>query len=409
MKVYIKTFGCRVNQVESQAALEEFKKQNYTPTQNAQEADLCLINTCSVTHKADRDAGKEIRKILRQNPKARLIITGCYAAVAQAELAAKYPSAKIIQKTDLSMALFDKNINWAVAEHEGKSRAFVKIQDGCDNYCAYCIVPYARGKKTSKPAPFALAEITNLITSGYKEIVLTGINIGNYSCPLTGANLAALLPEIFKIKGDFRIRFSSIEVNTVTPELVLAAAAGGEKFCNYFHIPLQSGAAPVLKSMKRRYTPQEYLDKLAFIRQNLPGAGIYADIIAGYPAETQADFEASVNFTDKAAFAGLHVFSYSARKGTPAAQMPQLSAAEIKTRADILRQKDKELRAAFAKSLIGATQQFLAEEETKEGLSGVLGNFQRAIIKPAGKAKTISQVKITAAKAGLCCGEYSEI
>lgn len=395
MKVFIKTFGCRVNQVESQAVLEKFLSQGHEITQDFKEADLCLLNTCSVTHKADKDAEREIRKISKENPAARLIITGCYAVANKDKILSLCPSAQVVLKNELGS-------DWVVKNHAGKSRAFVKIQDGCDCFCSYCIVPYTRPQKTSKPKDILLAEIKNLIAAGYKEIVLTGINIGNYNCPQTGADLAGIMPGIFALEGDFRIRFSSIEINTISDELLAACKAAGPKFCNYFHIPLQSGSDEVLKNMRRRYTTAGYLARLAQIRRQIPGAAIFCDIIAGYPSETKENFEESLQFLDKAAFAGLHVFSYSKRSGTPAAAMPQIQDKEIKRRADILHAKDKELRAAFAQSLIGTTQQLLSEESTPSTITGVLSNFQRCIVKGAHKTGGLMQVKIITAKDGVC-------
>ncbi|MDR0953402.1 MAG: tRNA (N(6)-L-threonylcarbamoyladenosine(37)-C(2))-methylthiotransferase MtaB [Elusimicrobiota bacterium] len=408
MKIFIKTFGCRVNQVESQAILEGLEAQNHAITANLKEADLCLLNTCSVTHKADRDVEREIRRIIKENPKAKLIISGCYAMSHKEEISQKFPTATTVFKADLDKYLFEREIDWSITRHQGHSRAFVKIQDGCDNFCAYCIVPYTRPNKTSKPMQTVVEEVKNLVASGQSEIVLTGINIGNYHCPETGADLAALLPKLFAIEGNFRLRFSSIEANTITPALIEAAASAKDKFCNYFHIPLQSGSDAVLKAMGRHYTTAKYLAKLAEIRAKIKGVSIYCDIIAGYPTETEEDFKNSIDFVKQAGFAGLHVFSYSARKGTPASALKQLPAAEIKKRAEMLRSLDKELRQKFAKSLINTTQQFLAEEylQEKNQTSGVLANFQRVIIENAPKKEGLSQVKITSAKAGICYAKY---
>ena len=406
MKVFIKTFGCRVNQVESQALLEQFLSRGHMITADFKEADLCLLNTCSVTHNADKDADREIRKITKNNPAAKLIITGCYAMAAKEKLSAAYPQAQIIFKHQIASELFGADIDWAVKEHAGHSRAFVKIQDGCDCFCSYCIVPYTRPYKTSKPKDILLKEIKNLIANNYREIVLTGINIGNYRCPQTNADLADILPDIFALEGNFRIRFSSIEINTISDRLLAAAAAGKGKFCSYFHIPLQSGSDAVLKHMRRKYTAGEYLHSVKKIQKILPGAAIFCDIIAGYPTESRQDFDISLKFLDEAGFAGLHVFSYSAREGTPAAALEQIPPGVIRKRADILRAKDKQLRVDYAQSLVGGIHQFLAEEETSSTVSGVLENFQRVIIKGAHKTGELSPVKIISAKDGICSGIF---
>ena len=178
---FIKTFGCRVNQVESQAILEQFLRADYVPAENFESADICLLNTCTVTHQADKDVEKLIRQILRRNPSARLVLTGCYAAAHAKEIRAKFPQAEIVGKYDLGRVLFNtEDLCWTVSGHEGHSRAFIKIQDGCDCFCSYCIVPFARSEKRSKPLADVLQEIENLVQKGFSEIVLTGINIGNY-------------------------------------------------------------------------------------------------------------------------------------------------------------------------------------------------------------------------------------
>lgn len=404
MKVFIKTFGCRVNQVESEALLEKFKDGGAILVQEHKNAELCLINTCSVTAKADRDANKLIRQILRDNPYCRIIVTGCYAMASADKIKALFPQAQIIFKPDLGKTLFGEDLDWTVKHHEGKTRAFVKIQDGCDNFCSYCIVPYTRPLKTSKPKQTALAEIKNLIKNGYKEIVLTGINIGNYLCPQSGADLADLLGEVFKIEGDFRIRFSSIEINTVTDKLIKTAAAGGRKFCDYLHLPLQSGSDAVLKHMGRHYDTKEYLERVKYIRSCFKNIFLYCDIIAGYPTETEADFNNSLSFLDEVGFAGLHVFSYSPRTGTKAAALKQIPPEEIKRRSEILHQKDKQLRQKAAQSLIGKEAEFLAETFIKanNSVSGVLPNFQRAFIKGASLQPALRKVKIIKARDGVC-------
>ena len=403
MKIFIKTFGCRVNQVESEAILEEFSLEGHQIITDFKDADLCLLNTCTVTKNADKDVEREIRRIQKINLAARLIITGCYAMAHKDEIAKNFPAAEVIFKTDIGPALFGKQIDWSVKEHEGKTRAFIKIQDGCDCFCSYCIVPYTRPQKTSKPKHIVLQEIKNLVANGYKEIVLTGINIGNYKCPQTGADLAALTQEIFAVEGNFRIRFSSIEINTVTDEFIEVLSKGGQKACDYLHLPLQSGCDAVLKHMKRRYTTQEYAQRVAYIKSKVPALAVFCDIIAGYPTETPEDFEITKNFLKQIGFAGLHVFSYSVRPGTPAAALPQIPAQEIKRRSDELRALDKELRAAFAAKLVGTTQYFLAEEILKDGtVSGVLSNFARAHIENGKLSRLITPVKIVSAREDIC-------
>ncbi|MDR0291520.1 MAG: tRNA (N(6)-L-threonylcarbamoyladenosine(37)-C(2))-methylthiotransferase MtaB [Elusimicrobium sp.] len=404
MKVFIKTFGCRVNQTESQAIKEMFAVQGAQFVKNFEDAEIAVLNTCTVTSKADSDVEKMTRQILARNPRAKLVLTGCYSAAHGDKIKKKFPKARIIDKYELARELFGKDTCWTVSGAEGRSRAFVKIQDGCDCFCSYCIVPFARNKKISKPLADVTAEIQNLISKNFREIVLTGINIGNYKCPATGADLAGLAAEIFKLQGKFRIRFSSIELNTVTGNLIAAAKTGGGKFCNYFHIPLQSGSDKILKDMNRRYTAAEYAGRVSELRKIFPDIGIYADVIAGYPTETDGDFEETYNFIKKLKLSGLHVFSFSPRPMTAAEKLPQLPPAAVKNRADKLRGLDKILRADFAASQAGKTLEVLAEK-TKNGLtSGVSGNFLRVTFSQPAQAGSLLNIKITAAENDLLRG-----
>lgn len=400
---FIKTFGCRVNQVESQAILEQFLRSGYSPADSFETADLCLLNTCSVTHQADKDVEKLIRQILRRNPRARLILTGCYAATHQDHIRELFPRAQIIGKYDLGKELFQKqDICWTVSGHEGHSRAFIKIQDGCDNFCSYCLVPYARREKRSKPLQDVLQELQTLSQKGFLEIVLTGINIGNYRCPQTGADLAALCTAIAALPGNWRVRFSSIELPTVTDGIIAAMHRFPARFCNYFHLPLQSGCDKILKEMNRHYTTQNYQHRVEQLRASVPGIGIFADVIAGYPTETEEDFQITYQFIKKLRLSGLHVFSYSPRPGTPAAALAQLPAETIKRRADELRSLDQQLRTDFAASLVGTEQTLFMEE--RQGIpQGITANFQNVFTDRA--AHGLVRAKIVRSEGNKCFGQ----
>lgn len=400
---FIKTFGCRVNQVESQALLEQFLRGGFTPASSFETADICLLNTCSVTHQADKDVEKLIRQIVHRNPSARLILTGCYAATHQARIRELFPTAQIVGKYDLGRELFGtQDVCWTVSGHEGHSRAFVKIQDGCDNFCTYCIVPYARSEKRSKPLADVLKELQELADKGFLEIVLTGINIGNYSCPQTGADLAALCSEIVKLPGKWRVRFSSIELPTVTDGIIQVMATYPERFCNYFHLPLQAGCDKILKDMNRHYSTQDYQKRVEQLRACVKGIGIFADVIAGYPTETQEDFQTTYQFIKQLQLSGLHVFSYSPRPGTPAAQLKQWPASVIKQRADTLRGLDRQLRRDFAASLVGSEQELFMEER-KSVCQGLTGNFQ--IVQTDRTASGLVRAKIVRAEENICFGK----
>lgn len=403
---FIKTFGCRVNQVESQALLEDFLRHHFTPAADFETADICVLNTCTVTHQADKDVEKLIRQILRRNPNTKLILTGCYATAHRAHIREIFPTAQIVGKYDLGRVFFDEeDLCWTVSGHEGHSRAFIKIQDGCDCFCSYCIVPFARTEKRSKPLADVLTEIKNLVQNGFAEIVLTGINIGNFCCPKTGADLAALCEEITKLPGHFRVRFSSIELQTVTDGIIRAMQNYPARFCNYLHLPLQAGSDPVLQAMNRHYNTAQYAARVADLRKNVPGIGIFADVIAGFPTETKDNFEETVAFIRAQKLAGLHVFSYSPRPGTKAAELPQLPAEEIKRRAEILRALDKELRGNFAASFVGTEQTVFVEEHRNGQTCGLTSNFQQVILENAPKdLHGLVRVKIVRTQDGLCYG-----
>lgn len=403
---FIKTFGCRVNQVESQAILEQFLRAGAKPAASFETADICVLNTCTVTHQADKDVEKQIRQILRRNPSARLVLTGCYAAAHTDMIRQKFPQAEIVGKYDLGRVLFDTDdVCWTVSGHEGHSRAFIKIQDGCDCFCSYCIVPFARSEKRSKPLADVLCEIKTLEEKGFSEIVLTGINIGNYRCPQTGADLAELCAYIARQSGRFRVRFSSIELQTVTGGIIDAMAARPDRFCNYFHLPLQAGCDKILADMNRHYDTAAYRARVADLRAKVPQIGIFADVIAGYPTETEEDFEKTAAFIREVKLAGLHVFSYSPRPGTKAALLKQLPLQEIKRRAEVLRALDKELRAAFALSLVG-TEQTVFVEEHKDGLPhGITSNFQQVVLEnSSAPMHGLVRATITRAEGPLCYG-----
>lgn len=409
MKIFIKTFGCRVNQVESQHLTEKFLAANCELTDGFENADVCLLNTCTVTSEADRDVEKLARLIARRNPAARLVITGCYATMHRERIAKEIPSAELVpnesKKTVAALILgsCQPDDGWLISGHRGHTRAFVKIQDGCSDGCRYCIVWKARSVKYSKPLSAARAEITALVKTGYPEIVLTGINVGNYRCPETGADLGGLLTEIFKIEGRFRIRLSSIEPKNITPEFVAACAAGGEKFCEHFHIPLQAGTDGVLAAMGRRYTTAFYTERVKLIRSAFKTPGIYADVIAGYPTETETDFESGKEFIKSLKLSGLHPFRFSPRPGTPAAELPCHPLPELKRRAEEMRALDSALRENFAASLVGTTQLVTAEESFANGeISGVAGNFQKIIIRGCPEKTPLIQVTVTDAHAAQC-------
>ncbi|MDD4003728.1 MAG: MiaB/RimO family radical SAM methylthiotransferase [Elusimicrobiaceae bacterium] len=411
MKIYIKTFGCRVNQVESQHLSEKFLAAGCELCGTFECADVCLLNTCTVTGEADRDVERLARRIARRNPSARLILTGCYATMHSRRIREVIPSAEVIGNADkknisallLGSCAGDDAGRWTIAGHLGHTRAFVKIQDGCSDGCRYCIVWKARSVMYSKPLADAVAEIRGLVEAGYPEIVLTGINVGNYRCPETGAELDGLLTAVFALEGRFRVRLSSLEPKNITPRFIAACAAGADKFCAHFHLPLQAGTDRVLAAMGRRYDTDFYASRVALLRSAFAEPGIYADLIAGYPAETAPDFEAGKAFVQALQLSGLHVFRFSPRPGTEAAALEGHAPSELKRRADELRALDGMLRKAFAAALAGTSQLVTVEECRPDGSAlGVAGNFQKIILKNCSEKNILRAVTVLRAQDGTC-------
>lgn len=408
MKVYFKTVGCRVNQIETESLREKFSALGHTAVTLPEEADLVVVNTCSVTAKADRDCMAFLRRTAAANPAAAIAVTGCLATLAPAKILAAVPRARVFpnkekEKIPAEMCSACAPADYfTVAKFMGRARAFVKVQDGCNLKCAYCLVNLARSELTSKPLKAAVAEIKALAGSGFGEIVLCGTRLGIYRCPETGADLAALMKELFALEGDFRLRFSSVESQELTPELLAVLKAGGRKFCDYFHLPLQAGCDKVLGEMGRVYDTARYRAKVVELRRVFPGVGIYADIIAGYPTETDEDFAAALAFVRDIGLSGLHVFSFSARPGTRAAALKALPPAVVTARSAALHALDAELRAAAAAALAGSCQEALVLRNKAGRAEGLAPNFMT--LEFAGPLKPGAFVKalVTGARGGVC-------
>ena len=411
MKIYFKTVGCRVNQVETQSLAEKFSALGHEAASGMEEADIVVVNSCSVTEYADRDTFNFIKKTAASNPGARLVVTGCIATLNPKKILELAPGAAIFSNSDKEKipyqlaGLPSKEDFFSVSKSSGRTRAFIKLQDGCSLKCAYCLVPQARSEIKSKGSAEAMAEIKNLVAGGFREIVLCGTRLGMYKCAATGLGLAGLMKEIFKLDGDFRIRFSSLEPMEVSDGLAETLAAGGDRFCDYFHLPLQSGSDGVLKAMGRPYDTAFYFEKLSLLRKHFKDPGLFADVIAGYPGETEAQFEETAAFVRKCGLAGLHVFRFSKRPGTPAYALKALYPAVVKERSARLRELDKELRAAYAASMCGRTLKTLALKN-KDGFTICLAsNFLNVAFKGELRNGDFMNARITGALAGSCTGE----
>ncbi|RKO66220.1 tRNA (N(6)-L-threonylcarbamoyladenosine(37)-C(2))-methylthiotransferase MtaB [Desulfofundulus salinus] len=408
--VAVTTLGCKVNQYESAALVTLFRERGYKVVDFSEPADIYVINTCTVTHLGDRKSRQLIRRATRNNPHARVVVTGCYAQTSPEEVLS-------IPGVDLVVGTRDKSrIVDLVEELESRKegplavvrdvfadqdyeelpvpalpsrvRAFLKIQEGCNNYCAYCIIPYARGPLRSRDPENVLAEARRLVAGGFKELVLTGIHTGAYGQDRPGdLDLAGLVERLAEIPGLVRLRLSSVEPMDITDKLVDTMATR-PNVCRHLHIPLQSGDDTVLARMRRHYTTAWFRELVQRVRERMPGIAITTDIIVGFPGETDGQFENTFNFVREMALARLHVFKYSPRQGTAAASFPdQISAPVKEARSRRLIALGDELARSFAAKHIGQEVQVLVEEELpeKEGFfAGLTDNYLRVIF-PARK------------------------
>ncbi|MCK5738377.1 tRNA (N(6)-L-threonylcarbamoyladenosine(37)-C(2))-methylthiotransferase MtaB, partial [bacterium] len=399
-KVSITTLGCRLNQAESAQLTELLSKNEYEIVPVNEPADICVLNTCAVTAKAASRARQAIRRLQRLAPQAVIVVAGCYAEVAADEIAQipgvdfvlgsdyKYDLLRFLkqpekkEKTVIRTCGYDNHpefVHVAPGYFLEHTRAFLKIQDGCNGFCSYCIVPYARGKIRSSHIDATLAEARQLVARGFKEIVLTGAHIGLFGKERKGAaSLTDLLVEMLKLEGDFRIRLSSIEPLEVTPEL-LNLMADSEKICPHLHIPLQNGNDDILKAMNRHYNTQQFADLVHQAVEQIPNVAIGTDVMVGFPGETQTQFENMERFIIDLPLHYLHVFAYSVRKGTVAAKMPDRVPKTIMAERSRRLRKISDLhRISFHQSHLGRHFPVLFEEEVQPNiLTGLTPNYIR--------------------------------
>ncbi|MDP2920645.1 MAG: tRNA (N(6)-L-threonylcarbamoyladenosine(37)-C(2))-methylthiotransferase MtaB [Dehalococcoidia bacterium] len=388
MKISLETLGCKLNQAETEALTREFAVAGHELVTGAQDADIYILNTCTVTHTADSKSRHLLRQARRRNPNALIIATGCYADRTPLELAK-------LDEVDRVIGNESKSGIVARLEEEGlitepvntrpvpaselkpgmRTRAFIKIQDGCRNFCAYCIVPYVRRQEKSTPVEEIIAQVRQRIAEGYQEVVLTGTRIGAYDAG--GLNLKDLVEHILKETEIPRLRLSSLQPREIAPALL--ALWQDKRLCPHFHLSLQSGNAGVLQRMRRRYTLTEYELAVALIRQMVPDVAITTDVIVGFPGETDVEFEESLEFCRGMDFARIHVFPFSPRKGTEASQMPgQVPEKVKKERTRQMLNLAVESAARFREKYTGATLDVLWEKETGKGVwSGMTGNYLR--------------------------------
>ncbi|MCI5052707.1 MAG: tRNA (N(6)-L-threonylcarbamoyladenosine(37)-C(2))-methylthiotransferase MtaB [Simkaniaceae bacterium] len=374
MKYKIVTLGCRTNQYESQAFRDQLEKLGYS---EGDDADICIVNTCTVTEQADQRSRMQIRQLAKKNPRSRLFVTGCLAQRNRASLESIEGVERVISNEDkerlLEFAFPDKDVpEFEIEQFKAHTRAFVKVQDGCNSWCSYCIIPYVRGRSRSKQIPEVLKEVENLISNGYKEVVLTGINIGDFD---GGGTLADLVRAVDAVDGLERLRISSIDPDEVDDDL-LDAVINGKRTCHSMHIVLQSGSNSVLKRMRRKYTRQEFFHTFRRLREASPRFTFTTDIIVGFPGESEEDFSETLDAMEKVRFAKVHMFPYSVRPGTRAARYTDFVAPEI-----IARRKQELLRLSeriafdLREEYVGQELDVLLEGEDEEHICGHTENF----------------------------------
>ena len=380
-KVALHNLGCKVNAYETEAMQEMLEKNGYEIVPFKEGADIYIINTCTVTNMADRKSRQMLHRAKKMNPNALVVATGCYVQ-------AKENSGEVDECIDVIIGnnkkkdlieILEQHIQKAVIDinhtkeyeemHLSKTaehtRAYIKVQDGCNQFCTYCIIPFARGRVRSRAKEDVIREVTDLANNGYKEVVLTGIHLSSYGVDLEGEDLLSLILAVNDVAGIERIRLGSLEPRIITEEFA-KTIAGLTKMCPHFHLSLQSGCDETLRRMNRRYTSEEYYEKCQLLRKYFDNPALTTDIIVGFPGETEEEFEKSKAFVDKVDFYDTHVFKYSKRQGTKAAVMENQVPEQIKTqRSNILLELDAKKREKYESNFVGKDVEVLMEESVQ--------------------------------------------
>ena len=408
MKVAIYSLGCKVNIYESEYVISLLKKNNYEIVDFTTYADIYIINTCSVTNQSDKKSRKAISLAKKNNPNAIIVVMGCYSQVKSEEIDADIvignkDKSKIVQLIEeyrknnnkikkiynLSKVSFE---DMEIDKFINHTRAFVKIQDGCNAFCSYCIIPYTRGKLRSKKLESVIDEVSKLVENGYHEIVLTGIHTGRYGIDIN-TNLETLLEKLLKIKGLYRLRLSSIEINEVTDKII-SLIKENKVMAHHLHIPLQSGSDTILKLMNRHYNTSYFLNKINDIRKQIPDISITTDLIVGFPYETDELFLETVKFLEKIKFSHIHTFPYSKRNGTKASLMPQISSDIKKKRVHEVLAISKHYEEEFYKKNIGKIYDGVVEQKANKTVVHTT-NFIPVILDNKIENNKIVKVQIT--------------
>ena len=423
-KIAFYTLGCKVNQSDTASMEGIFRRAGYEVVDFGSPADVYLINTCVVTNTGQRKSRQIINRAVRHNPLSLIVVTGCYPQTAPEEVRAiagvdviigNQERARIVELVEQAlenkqteildnvqkMTVDTKFEELGVGTETDKTRAFLKIQEGCNQYCTYCIIPYARGPLRSRSLESIRSEVAKLVEAGYKEVVLIGIHLGCYGKELAKEGkhitLYDAVQAVLSVEGMCRVRLGSLESVEVEPRL-LELMANEPRLCKHLHLPLQSGCDKILQAMHRPYDTARFTQLLQQIRAQVPDVAITTDIIVGFPGETEEDFATTLAFAEKCGFAKMHIFPYSKRKGTPAEKMPnQVDEAVKGERAARLAAVDEKLHQAMLKQMVGKTEKVLFEQPVDAvHMEGLCGPYLRVVVPGTSElANTIAQVKIT--------------
>ncbi len=427
------TLGCKVNQYESEALEELFIQEGYQVVDFSSPADVYVINTCTVTHHGDSKSRQIIRRAKKINPRAVVAVIGCYVQVSPDEVMAIRGVDIVIGTTDKSKIVelvekarkgtqplkavreMDENEKFEELAleriHKGRTRAFVKIQEGCSQFCTYCIIPYARGPIRSRPPGKVIEQAVKLAALGYREVVLTGIHVTSYGKDLeTGTGLLELIRQVHEIRGLDRIRLSSIEPTYFTDDIINEISQM-HKVCRHFHLSLQSGCDETLKRMGRRYTAAEYRHVVEKLRKQIPGVAVTTDVMVGFPGETAEEFEQTYKFLQQLELSNMHIFKFSPRRGTPAAKFDRQISANIKDdRSSTLIGLAARCRKRFHDRFVGSSLGVLYEQESRDVkgcYEGLTDNYIRVLVDTREELNNqIISTRLTASREDYMMGEF---
>ncbi len=410
-KFKIVALGCRTNQYEAQAFRDQLEALGHRPAEEDEKADIYVVNTCTVTESADASSRHQVRSFIRENPGAEVMVTGCLAERDPKSLESIEGVTKVVSNKDkefLVAALFpDEEVpEFAIRQFEAHTRAFVKVQDGCNSFCTYCIIPYVRGRSKSRSLDDILREIKTLVENGFKEIVLTGINIGDFDGGDGSIRLHHLVRAVDKVEGVERIRISSIDPDEVDDDL-LDAVINGKKTCHSMHVVLQAGSNSILKRMNRKYTKQIFFDTVRRLKAASPDFTFTTDVIVGFPGETEADFEETVDALKTVRFTKVHTFPYSSRPRTKAATFTNKVPHElIRERKSRLLRLAEEVSYQLRNEYIGREMEILTENSDGNCAFGHTANFLPVTIENVQvPSNQLVRVRLVGNTADSCLGE----